>query len=177
MALNGFLKLTGQVQGPIRGSVVQKGREGTILVRAADHLVTSPFDPGTLQFVGKRVFSPFCIVKEIDQASIPLRLAHAGNERFSEWELKLFRNNTLGSIGSASGTERNHFTIRLTDARVQQIRFVLPDTRDPALVSRADFEEIAFVYAKIEWTSPEPKQSFADGPSAGSVPKRRTPRR
>jgi type VI secretion system secreted protein Hcp len=32
MALNAYLKLRGQKQGEIKGSVTQKGREGKILV-------------------------------------------------------------------------------------------------------------------------------------------------
>ncbi len=37
MALNAYLKLTGQKQGDIKGSVTQKGREGKIMVIAASH--------------------------------------------------------------------------------------------------------------------------------------------
>jgi type VI secretion system secreted protein Hcp len=172
MALDGHLKLVGQLQGWIRGSVTQKGREGLIRVRAAEHLATSPFDPVAQQFTGQRVLSPFSIVKEVDAASIGLRVAHAGNELFSEWELKLWQPSRASS--SASGIERNHFTVKLTGARVQQIRFVLPDNRDPALAARLDCEEVAFVFAKIEWIWNEPRASHTDMlAAAGRVRRKR----
>lgn len=172
MALDGYLKLVGQSQGWIRGSVTQKGREGLIRVRGADHVVTSPIDQATQQFTGKRVFSPFGILKEVDAASIGLRIAHAANEVFTEWELKLWRPSSTSAAGG-SGVERNHFTIRLTDARIQQLRFVLPDNRDPALAPRLDFEEVAFVYAKIEWTWNDPKASHTDAPGTAGRTRRK----
>ena len=44
MALNAYLKLKGQKQGPIAGSVTQKGREGKIMVIATSHEIVSPRD-------------------------------------------------------------------------------------------------------------------------------------
>jgi type VI secretion system secreted protein Hcp len=44
MALNAYLRLKGQKQGEIKGSVTQKGREGKILVIGAEHEVLSPRD-------------------------------------------------------------------------------------------------------------------------------------
>lgn len=171
MALDGYLKLVGQAQGLIRGSVTQKGREGLIRIRAAEHLVTSPVDQATLQMTGQRVFSPFSVVKEVDLASVPLRAAHANGERFGEWELKLWRPQKSATGGA--GIERQHFTIRLHDAQIQQVRFVLPDNRDPALASRLDFEEVAFVYARIEWTWNDPKTSHIDSVGAKGKARRK----
>src|SRR5436190_23161975 len=45
MALNAFLKIVGKKSGEVRGSVSQKGREGRILVIAADHTIVAPSDP------------------------------------------------------------------------------------------------------------------------------------
>lgn len=151
MALNAFLKLVGNAQGPIRGSVTQKGREGLIKVVEADHVVATPFDAATLQPTGKRRFAPFVLVKEVDAASIGLRKAHAANETFKEWELKLFAA-SIGGTSGAAGVERNHLTIKLGDARIIELGFHLPDTRDTALLRYADFERISFAYKKITWT-------------------------
>ena len=38
--LNAYLSVTGQKQGTIRGSVTQRGREGSIMVVAVSHEVT-----------------------------------------------------------------------------------------------------------------------------------------
>ncbi|HRI69004.1 MAG TPA: type VI secretion system tube protein Hcp, partial [Polyangium sp.] len=42
MALNAYLRLKGQKQGEIKGSVTQKGREGSIMVIAVSHEIISP---------------------------------------------------------------------------------------------------------------------------------------
>ncbi|MBM3524091.1 MAG: type VI secretion system tube protein Hcp, partial [Alphaproteobacteria bacterium] len=128
--------------------VTQKGREGLIRIVQAEHRAASPFDTATMQFTGKRRLDPFFLIKEVDPASIGLRKAHATNESMKEWELKLFNVTTAG----AAGVERNHLTIKLTDARICEIGFTLPDTRDPALRSYAEFERIGFLYKKIGWT-------------------------
>ena len=72
MALNAYLKLKGQKQGEIKGSVTQKGRENTILVFAVDHSIVSPRDSASGQATGKRIHKPFKITKEVDKASVPL---------------------------------------------------------------------------------------------------------
>lgn len=167
MALNGMLKLVGEIQGLIRGSVTQKGREGRIKVMAADQMTGSDTDAASLQTKGRRQFTPFTIVKEVDLASIALHRALATNELLKEWELQLWR---TSNAGAGAGVERNHFSIRLSDARVQQIRFVLPDTRDPVNVSRLDFEQIAFVYRKISWTWTDGNLVHEASVGAGTTP-------
>lgn len=167
MALNGLLKLVGDVQGQIKGSVTQKGREGMIKVMAAEQQIGANFDVATLQITGKRVLAPFTIIKEVDLATIGLRRALATNEQFKEWELRLWR---VSTVGAGAGVEKHFFTIKLSDARVQQIRFVLPDTRDPSLVSRLEFEHIVFLYKKISWTWIETGATHEDTIGAGTGP-------
>ncbi|HVK67514.1 MAG TPA: type VI secretion system tube protein Hcp, partial [Polyangium sp.] len=45
MALNAYLRLKGQKQGEIKGSVTQKGRENSIMIIAVSHEIMSPRDP------------------------------------------------------------------------------------------------------------------------------------
>ncbi|HZF48038.1 MAG TPA: type VI secretion system tube protein Hcp, partial [Polyangiaceae bacterium] len=58
MALNAYLKLKGQTQGEIKGSVTQKGREGKIMVIAVSHEIMSPRDPASGLPTGKRMHKP-----------------------------------------------------------------------------------------------------------------------
>lgn len=167
MALNGMLKLVGETQGVIKGSVTQKGREGRIKVMAAEQTTSADADTASLQIKGRRVFTPFTIIKEVDLSSIALHRALATSEAFKDWELQLWR---ASNVGAGAGVERNHFTIRLTEARVQQIRFVLPDTRDPAHASQLDFEQVAFVFKKISWTWTEGGLVHEDSIGAGTTP-------
>lgn len=166
MALNAFLKLVGQTQGPIRGGSVLKGREGQIRIVQAENLAETSFDATTLLLTGRRRLGAFYVIKEVDPASIGLRKAHAANEAFKEWELKLF---TVAAAGGGGGVERNHLTIKLTEARVAEIGFCLPDTRDNGLRTYADFERVGFVYKKISWTWNDGGVTHEDSTKAGRV--------
>lgn len=150
MALNAYLKVKGQKQGQIKGSVTQKGREGTILVFAVDHSIVSPRDSASGQATGKRTHKPFKITKEVDKASVPLYSALVANENLPEWELNFWRPKTIGRGGS--GVEVQYFTIKLTNANIASIHLVKPNTKDSNLNSFPDYEEVEFTYQKIEWT-------------------------
>jgi type VI secretion system secreted protein Hcp len=145
VALNALLKLAGVKQGEIRGSVTQKGREGKIAVIAVSHEIVSPRDATTGEATGKRQHRPLVITKELDRSSVPLRQMLVNNEAAKDWELQFFRPST-------SGTETQYLTIRLTNAAIASIEMQMPNNRDPDLTNRETFEEIAFVYTKIEWT-------------------------
>jgi len=77
-ALNAYLRLTGETQGPIEGSVTEAGREGLIMVIAYSHIISSVPDTETCQSSGNLNHLPFKITKEIDKAT-PLLLAAFAN--------------------------------------------------------------------------------------------------
>lgn len=149
MALNAFLHLHGEVQGKIKGSVIQKGREGKIMVVASQHAVESPRDPSSGQATGRRQHKVFTITKEIDSASPLLYKALSINETFKEWELQFWAPQLKSTTGT--GAEMQHYTVRLSGAAVTQIRFVQPDTRGPETARIAETEEVSFAYSRIEW--------------------------
>jgi type VI secretion system secreted protein Hcp len=150
MALNAYLKLKGQKQGDIKGSVTQKGREGTILVFAVDHSIISPRDPASGLPTGKRMHKPIKITKEVDKASVPLYSALVTNENLPQWELKFWK--PKSSSQSGTGTNVQYYTIKLTNANVASIHLVKPNTKDSTLHTLPDYEEVEFTYQKIEWT-------------------------
>jgi len=145
MALNSYLSLTGKKQGLIKGSVTQKGREGKIMVIAAEHEVKCPRDAATGLAAGKRVHAPFVITKEIDASSISLYAALVGNETLSAWELQFW------AAAASSGAEVMRYVVRLTNASISDIRFHMPNNKSPELARLAEYEEVAFTYEKIEW--------------------------
>jgi type VI secretion system secreted protein Hcp len=149
MALNAYLALTGQKQGEIKGSVTQKGREGKIMVIAAEHELTSPRDPASGQATGRRVHKPYVITKEIDVASPRLYAALANGENLPTWELQFWALST-GVVGGG-GTEVQRYTVRLTNASICDIRFHMLNNKNPDLTRYAEYEEVAFTYQKIEW--------------------------
>jgi type VI secretion system secreted protein Hcp len=148
VALNAFLKLVGTKQGEIKGSVIQKGREGKIMVIAMSHELTAPQDASG-QPTGQREHGPLIITKEADRATVPLRTMLVSGEVAKDWELQFWRPTTAG-LGA--GTETQHFTIRLSDAVITSIHLQMPNTKHPDLVRFETFEQVAFTYRKIEWT-------------------------
>jgi type VI secretion system secreted protein Hcp len=144
MALSAYLRLTGQKQGEIKGGVTQKGREGAILVIAADHEVATPRDAATGR-AGRRVHGPYVITKTLDRSSPLLYNALVTNEVISNWELQFFG-------AAATGAEVQRYTVKLTNAIITDIKFHLPNTQNPDLGKYAESEEVSFTYQRIMWT-------------------------
>jgi type VI secretion system secreted protein Hcp len=145
MALNAYLKLKGQKQGEIKGSVTQKGREGSIEVIAVSHEIVSPRDPASGQATGKRMHKPLVITKELDKSSPLLYAALASNETMKEWTLTFYR-------PDKGGKEVASYTITLTNAMIAGIQFVMPNNKHADLMKLMEYEEVEFVYEKIQWT-------------------------
>lgn len=145
MALNAYLKLKGQKTGAVNGSVTQKGRENSIAVIALSHEITSPRDPASGLPTGKRMHKPLVITKELDKSSPLLYNILVNNENITEFELKFWQPSTTGA-------EKQHYTIKLTNANIATINFRMANNKHPDLMKFAEYEEIAFTYQKIEWT-------------------------
>jgi len=149
MALSPYLKLKGTKQGEIKGSVIQKGREGKIMVIAVSHEIVSPRDAASGLPTGKRMHKPFVITKELDKSSPLLYNMLVNNENISEWELEFWTPQIKASTGT--GAEVQHYTIKLTNANIASINFRMANNRHPDLMKFAEYEEVAFTYEKIEW--------------------------
>ena len=144
MALNAFLHLKGQKQGDIKGSVTQKGREGTIMVIEANHEIMSPISSSAGSAVGKRVHKPFVIVKELDKSSPHLYQAMINNEVLSSWQLDFF-------AAAVNGIEKQDYSVVLSNALITDIKFALPNTRNADTGKLSPYETIEFIYQTIEW--------------------------
>ena len=149
MALNAYLKLKGQKQGEIKGSVTQKGREGKIMVIAVSHEIVSPRDAASGLPTGKRMHKPFVITKELDKSSPLLYNALCTNENISEFELQFWTPQLKAATGT--GSEVQHYTVKLINANIVDISFRMLYNKNPELVKYAEYEEVAFSYQKIEW--------------------------
>jgi type VI secretion system secreted protein Hcp len=145
VALTAYLRVVGTKQGEIRGSVTQKGREGRIAVIAVSHEIISPRDAESGMATGKRQHKPIAITKEVDRASTGLRTMLIGNEAAKEWELQFFR-------PVPTGQETQYLTIRLTNAVIASIEMTMPNNKRADSAGLETYEEVEFVYQKIEWT-------------------------
>ncbi|WP_437520809.1 type VI secretion system tube protein TssD [Sorangium sp. So ce726] len=145
MPLSAYLRLTGERQGEIRGSVTQKGREGSILVTEVFHSLVGPRDPVTGRPTGKRMHKPFIVTKDLDRSTPLLLNVLSHNESIPLWELQFYR-----SI--AIGIEKPIFTVQLTNANISSIQFHMLNVRSPAQARVPEHEEVAFTYQKVIWT-------------------------
>lgn len=150
MALNAYLKLKGQKQGDIKGSVTQKGREGKIMVIAVSHDIVSPRDLASGLSTGKRIHKELVITKELDQSSPLLYNILVNNENITAWELQFWHPQLKAAAGT--GGEIQHYTIKLTNANISRIGFRMPNNKYPDLMKLSEYEEVGFTYEKIEWT-------------------------
>lgn len=144
MVLNACLKLKGQKTGEVKGSGIQTGREGLIMVIAAGHQIVSPRDAASGLPTGKRIHKPFVITKELDKSSPLLYKMLTTNENILEWELRFWDPST-------TGVEIPHYTVKLTNAFIAEIRFCKPNNKIPELTKLSEYEEVSFTYEMIEW--------------------------
>lgn len=143
------LTLKGQKQGDIKGGCTQKGREGSIIIFAFDHDIMSPRDIASGLPTGKRQHRPVKITKEIDKASPLLYTVLCTNENLKEVLFKFWK-------PSAAGTEKQYYTIKLTNANIASMKTFFPNMLFPENTKLPHLEEVTFTYQKIEWT-------FTDG--------------
>jgi type VI secretion system secreted protein Hcp len=144
MALNAYLSLVAQKQGPILGSVTQKGREGKILVIGVMHEIICPRDPASGLPTGKRTHKPFTVLKELDRSTPLLFNVLCNNENIASLEVQFWQ-------PSPTGVERQHYTVRLTNANISAIHSKSPNNRYPKLMRMPQYEEVSFTYQRIEW--------------------------
>lgn len=147
-ALNAYLRLTGETQGEIKGSVTQAGREESIMVIGTSHEVVSPRDAASGLPTGKRQHKPFTITKEIDVSTPLLFSALTNSETITNFELRYWQ-------PSLSGQEFQFYTIRLTNARICGIRQEMLNNKYPENMQHKEREHVSFTYQTIEWTYEE----------------------
>lgn len=154
-ALNAYLRLFGEKQGEIKGSVTQAGREDSIMVIAFNHDVFSPRDAASGLLSNKRQHEPLRITKEIDKSTPLLMNAWSNGERMTNFELRFWR-------PSASGMEYQFYTILLHDAQIVSIRQEMLNNKYPDNMQHKEREHVTFVYRGIEWVYEDGGITFED---------------
>ena len=144
-ALNAYLWLKGEAQGDIRGGVTQQGREGSIMVIAYSHIISSPRNPITCQPSGKRNHLPLSITKEIDISTPLLFTAFANGERMTDFTLEFWQ-------PTSTGAEEQHYTISLEDAYITGIHQEMLNNKYPENMQHKEREHISFSYSQVTRT-------------------------
>jgi type VI secretion system Hcp family effector len=139
-----YLTLNGQKQGQIKGSVTQKGKEGSIVVYQLHHEITAPHGSASGMVTGKRLHKPLVITKEIDMASVKLLNAMVTNETIKQVIINFWQ-------ASGGGQEINFYRITLTNAAIVNISQDFPDTLNSVQNKFSFLERVELIYQKIEW--------------------------
>ena len=121
--LTAFMTLSGQKSGVVKGSVTQKGREGSIAVIGVNHDIVSPRDAASGLPSGKRMHKPLTVTMELDQSTPVLYSMLTTNENIPTLEVKFWH-------PAANGVESQYFTVRLTNANISEIRLVEPNVKN-----------------------------------------------
>lgn len=145
MALNSYLKLTGETQGEIKGSVTQAGREDSIEVYGFSHEVKSPRDAASGLPTGKRQHGAITIECQVDKSTPLLYNVLCNNENITLWRLDFWK-------PSRSGREEQFYTVELVNASVADIKQYTLDNKYPENMAITDRIRISFCYQKITWT-------------------------
>ena len=154
-ALNAYMRLTGEVQGEIKGSVTLAGREDSIMVISYNHDVFSPRSAESGLPGDGRQHSPLCITKEIDKSTPLLMNAWSRGETMKNFELRFYR-------PTSAGTEFQYYSIFLYDAQIVSIRQEMLNNKSPDNMNHNVRENVTFVYKGIEWVYEDGGISFQD---------------
>jgi len=136
-----YLYINGEKAGQVKGSVTQKGREDSIMVIAFEQM--TKIEMGIA--AGKRNVGPIVITKEVDKSSPVLRQMLNTNEIIKEAFIKFW-------TPSASGKESQHYTVKLTQARIVAMKTVMANNKIPSNMQLKEYEEITIIYGRAEWT-------------------------
>jgi type VI secretion system secreted protein Hcp len=146
-ALMAYLYLKGQKTGDVKGSVTQKGREGSIAIIAMEQTSKYAVAPGGQQ--AKLNVGQLVVRKEIDKSSPVLRQMLDSGEIISMGSLKFWTPQL--SAASGVGQEKQHYTINLANARITGIKTVMQNNRDPQLMKYEVAEEVTIAYDRADW--------------------------
>jgi type VI secretion system secreted protein Hcp len=150
MPLNAYMTVKGQKQGQINGSVIQKGREGMILIHSCSNAIVSPRDPQSGAATGKRLHKPFFLLKEVDKSSPLLWNVLTTNENLTSVQIQFWAPGL--AVGTGASLEKQIYTVTLTNASIASMEQSMPSNVDPTTAKLSLQEEISLTYQKIQWT-------------------------
>lgn len=144
-----YLTLKGQKTGAIKGSVIQKGREGSIQVVDISHSIVVPREqgPGPGASAVRREHRPLVVTIALDQSAPQLYNSLCTVENITQLDLSYWSSRIRSAVGT--GAESLEFTVRLTNCQINSIDQVVEKEQNG--ISHT-YLRISFSYQKIEWT-------------------------
>ena len=139
-ALNAYLTLEGAIQGEIKGSVTQSGREDSIMVIGYSH--NNGMTKGSKKCTSSVAHEPLHITKEIGASTPFLYQAFTDNELITNFTLNFWR-------PSPTGQEEQYYTIELVNAHIIGINQEMLNNKYPENMQHKEREHISFDYEQI----------------------------
>ena len=135
----------------IDGSCQAQGHPNSIRIVGLGHQVELPYNWGTGQVSGSRIYGPIIVTKYIDKSSPLLYQALAQNQTKQQAELVFDRINSTGQL-------EWYFKITLDDVKIIKIQTAYPN-----------IEQISLAFRKIKWRWQDDSViEFEDQPYSGS---------
>jgi len=148
MADRVYIKVVDSCDGPIKGAspVTSDGREGMIECFSFEDGVHNPCNPSTGTSTGQRALLPMKLRTTLGVHSVHLAKACALNHKLSV-DIHFYRPSQKGDVPSY-----NFMSVKLTDAMIQSITRVVPDSEILASDNaRVPYEIIELVYKDSKW--------------------------
>lgn len=143
MAIAGFMRITGEEQGPIEGPDMHDNDEGLIKVISFDHAVE--LMRGRQQVYGGRaVHEPIVIGKYVDKSSPKLQQALNHGETLTEVTIDWFEY-------TGKGVEERYFRIKLSKGLITRIAPRMPEIMDVSQDRYRFMEVVHLSYERISW--------------------------
>ncbi len=160
-AETGYLKITAQKQGQIKGEVTSKGgMADSLAVLDMDWSMSVPTVNGVA--TGRRVQQPISFTVRWSKATPLLLQAATDNETLSKVDYSGWLPNIDG-VGAGAGTESMRHTISLTNAHIVSLKITDrktdSDLLDPVVVVTMSYQSLAItetnggITAMDDWTN------------------------
>lgn len=130
----------------IPGSSEKEGRDGSSDIFEVEHEISQPVDIRTGHPTGVRIHNPLRVLKTIDKATPGFFKALCQGTNLAEVRLEYFR------IDPASRAETKYYVVKLTNARIVNIKPYMPVSFQPANEYYRHMEQVSFSYEMIEWS-------------------------
>jgi type VI secretion system secreted protein Hcp len=159
MALEAYMKITGQKSGAINGPVTKKGHENTIEVLDLTYSLLNPHDLASGLASGKAQHQPVQVTVATGKHTALLYGSAVAGENLTSVEIDFYTTSASGAgTGAATGQEQQLFMIKLTNAAISEFDLNL----DSSGASADLLDQYSFTFQKITMTYPKGGYSAVD---------------
>ena len=145
MEFAGYMKVEGDIQGPIEGSSARKSREGSIELFSFEHEIKLPTNTQSGIGNGPVIHQPIKVLKEIDKSTPKLYRALVEKECLSLVQFEWFRY-------TPQGEELVYYRVELSNAYILSVAPWTPALNRSESEYLLFMENITLVYEGISWS-------------------------